>query len=148
MKPLFNSRTKRNTAYVVLLAWLFALASGVANACLIQARVIDGRGSLAAHSSVADKGHAISAVHGAAMFTQDSGSDASMPPCLKVCDDVSQSLPKQPAGFDLTDPYLALLPAVAWTTATTVVSARDLAVFQRPPDPGLSIRVRLARLAL
>ncbi|MEP6964245.1 MAG: hypothetical protein ABI845_02070, partial [Polaromonas sp.] len=38
MKLLFNRRAKRNTAFMVLLVWLFALASGVANACLLEAR--------------------------------------------------------------------------------------------------------------
>ena len=36
MKLFSTTRTKRNTAFVVLLGWLFALASGVANACLLE----------------------------------------------------------------------------------------------------------------
>ncbi len=36
MKFFAHNRTKRHTAFVVLLVWLFALASGVANACLLQ----------------------------------------------------------------------------------------------------------------
>ena len=38
MKLFPNTRAKRNTAFMVLLVWLFALASGVANACLLEAR--------------------------------------------------------------------------------------------------------------
>ena len=148
MKPLFNSRTKRNTAFVVVLVWLFALASGVANACLIQAREIDGHGSPAAHSSPAGNGHAISTVHVDAIAQHEPGLAASKSQCLKVCDDGSQSLPKQQAGFDLTHPGLAPQLAVAWSTATPVVSALGLTVFQRPPDTGLPIRVHLSRLAL
>ena len=148
MKPLFNSRTKRNTAFVVLLVWLFALASGVANACLIQAREIGGHGSPAAHSSAAGNGHAHLAFHVDAIAQHEPGLVASKSQCLKVCDDGSQSLPKQQADFDLTHPGLAPLLAVAWSTATPVVSALGLTVFQRPPDLGLPIRVRLSRLAL
>ena len=148
MKPLFSSSTKRSTAFVVLLVWLFALASGVANACLIQARDMHGHGSLAAYSSAAEKGHAASAVLGDPIPKHDSGLEASKSQCLKICDDGSQSLPSQPASFDLTHPGLAPLLAVAWSTATPVVSALGLAAFQRPPDPGLPIRVRLSRLAL
>lgn len=36
MKFFTETRTKRNTAFVVLLVMLFALASGVANACLLN----------------------------------------------------------------------------------------------------------------
>ena len=148
MKPLFSSSTKRSTAFVVLLVWLFALASGVANACLIQAKEINRHGSLAAYSSAAEKGHAASAVLGDPIPKYDFGFEASKSQCLKVCDDGSQSLPKQPVGFDWTHPDPAPLPAVTWATATPVASAHSLAVFQRPPDPGLPIRVRLSRLAL
>ena len=143
MKPLFNSRTKRNSAFVVLAVWLFALASGVANACLIQAREMQANGSVSAHSSLAGSGHAISTVHVDAIAQHEPGIEASKSQCLKVCDDGSQSLQKQQAGFDLTHPGLAPLLAVAWSTATPVVSALGLGVFHRPPAPGLPISVRL-----
>lgn len=148
MKILINSRIKRNTAFVVLLVWLFALASGVVNACLIQTKEIYGHGSLAAQSSSAEKRHAISAAHVDAISKHDSGLEGSKSQCLKVCDDGSQSLPKHQAGFDLTYPLLASFFAVAWIRATPVVSALGLAAYELPPDPGLPIRVRLSRLAL
>ena len=148
MKPRFNSRTKRNTAFVVLLVWLFALASGVTNACLIQTMEMRGHGSLIAHSSSAEKGHAISAAHVGAISEHDSGLEGSKSQCLKVCNDGTQSLTKQQAGVDLPHAVLTPLFAVAWTRATPVVSALGLAAFQRSPDPGLPIRVRLSRLAL
>jgi hypothetical protein len=76
MKHFFNSRTKRSTAFVVLLVWLFALASGAANACFIQAaEETHDHGSRAAHThlSAAEEGHAISAVHRNAIPDHDSG---------------------------------------------------------------------------
>ena len=148
MKPFFNSRTKRHTAFAILLVWLFALASGVANACSIQAQEIHGHGSLEAHSSAGEKGHAISVAHVGAISNHESGLAPSKSQCLKVCDDGSRSLPTQQASFDFTHPVLAPLLAVAWTTSTPVISALGLAVFQQPPGPGLPIRVRIARLAL
>ena len=36
MKTFSSIRAKRSTAFVVRVAWLFALASGVANACLLE----------------------------------------------------------------------------------------------------------------
>jgi hypothetical protein len=148
MKPLFNSRTKRNTAFVVLLVWLFALASGVANACLTQAKEIPGHSSLATHSSSSEKGHATSAAYGGAVSKHDPGLEASKSQCLKVCDDGSQSLTKQRAAADLTYSDLAPLLALAWTTVTPVVSALALTGFQQSPDAELPIRIRLSRLAL
>ena len=38
MKLFSNPRAERSTVFMVLLAWLFGLASGVANACLLQAQ--------------------------------------------------------------------------------------------------------------
>ena len=143
MKPLFNSRTKRDTAFVVLAVWLFALASGVANACLIQAREMHANSSVPAYSCPAGNGRAISTVHVDAIAQHEPGLEASKSQCLKVCDDGSQSLQKQKAGFDLTHPGLAPLLAVAWSTATPVVSALGFGVFHRPPAPGLAISVRL-----
>ena len=36
MKVFSTIRTQRSPAFVALLVWLFALASGVANACLLE----------------------------------------------------------------------------------------------------------------
>lgn len=147
MKSLFSSSTKRSTAFALLLVWLFALASGVANACLIQKPVLHDHGSLVGHSSLAEKGHVVSAVQVGAIFKHDAGLDVSKSQCLKVCADGSQSLTKHQAGFDWTHPVLAPLLAVAWT-ATPAVSTLGLAAFQQSPDPRLPIRIRLSRLTL
>ena len=37
MKFFAHTRIQRNTAFAMLLMWLFALASGVANACFLEA---------------------------------------------------------------------------------------------------------------
>ena len=139
MKPLFYSRTKRNTALLVLWVWLFALAAGVANACLIQANEMHGHGSLVEQSSAARVG---------TISEYGFGLEASKSQCIKVCDDGSQSLPKKQGDLDLTYPVLALPPTVTWTNATGMASAPGLVAFQPHPLPGLPIRVRLSRLAL
>jgi hypothetical protein len=150
MTPFFTSHTERSTAFVVLCVWLFALASGAANACLIQADEMHDHGSrpVHSHSSAGEDGHAISAGHEDAVSDHDSGLETSKSQCLKVCDDGSQSLPKQQVSLDLIHADLTPLLAAAWTAATPAVTARGLAVMQRPPDPWLSIRVQLSRLAL
>ncbi|NDP48357.1 MAG: hypothetical protein GZ085_08195 [Sulfuriferula multivorans] len=148
MKPFSNTRAKRNTAFVVLLVWLFALASGVANACLLEARGTHSHGSSVAYSSATEAAFGISAGHAGAIASHDAGSGASKALCLKVCDDRSQSLLKQQSGFDLTDPGRAPFVVLVWIAATPVVSAPSRVDDLQPPAPGPPIRVRFSRLAL
>ena len=94
---LFSStRTKRRTAFAVLLVWLFAVASGVANACLLE---VSEASSTHAHAAVAASAHtgdpaAVSAGHAEAGDVHDDDSRTSAPPFLKVCDDGSTALVK------------------------------------------------------
>ena len=144
MKPFFNSRSKRNTACVVLWMWLFALAVGAANACLIQPEKMQDHRSQAAHSPAAEKSHAVSAAHIDEIPDYDPGLKTSKSQCLKVCDDSSQSWAKQQVGFDLTHPVLVPLIAVAVTGAQTwaaTTAAQDTCHHERgrqcaPPDDG------------
>ena len=119
MKLFSTTRTKRNTAFFAMLVWLFALASGIANAC--QARAAAGHG----HDS-----------------------DTPKAPCLKVCDDESRSLPKQESGAAQTNPGPAPLFTELWSAATGVgappVRVEDL----HPLASGLPLRLRYVRLAL
>ena len=147
MKLFSNTRAKRNTAFVALLAWLFALASGVANACQLEAREI--------HSNVAVIGSqanahvpAESAGLAFALARHDDDSDTSKAPCLKVCDDGSHSLTTQHSGIDQSEPGLAPVVAVLWSAATPVVSTRRRMEGLQPPAPGQPLRVRYSRLAL
>lgn len=150
MKPFSNSRTKRNTTFVALLVWLFALASGLANACLLE--------TPGSHSHIA-AGHASDAPYAHANDTpvhelialdddHDDDSDASKESCLKACDDGSNAPIKLHSSVDLTDPGLALLVAFAWHTSTPVASARGRVDELQVPAVGPPIRLRYARLAL
>ena len=82
-----STRTQRRIAFAVLLVWLFAVASGVANACLLE--VSDGPQARGVHAHRDDA-----------------------PPCLKVCDEGSTALLKLQAPVDLSDPGMAPLVAV------------------------------------
>ena len=151
MTPFSNARTKRNTTFVALLVWLFALASGLANACLLE--------TPGNHLHIA-AGHALSAPHAHANDTpvhelialdddhDADDSDASKESCLKACDDGSNAPTKLHAGIDLTDPGLALLVAFAWHTSTAVASARGRVDELQIPAMGPPIRLRYARLTL
>lgn len=69
-------------------------------------------------------------------------------PCLKACDDGSNSLPKQDFAFAQVDPGPAPLVAVLWAAARPVVSTSRRMDDLQPASPELPIRVRYSRLAL
>ena len=147
MKLFSNTRAKRNTAFVVLLVWLFALASGVANACLVEARVTHSHVATAGYSGTAHAS-AILPGHAGAVAGHDYDSYTAKEPCLKVCDDGSQSLPKQDLTVAQTDPGPAPLVTVLWSAVAPVVSVLHRMDAIQPATPGLPIRVRYSRLTL
>lgn len=148
MKLFSDSRTRRHTALAVLLVWLFAVASGVANACLLEVRIAHGQAASADSPTAADT-PAEMAAHAGAVAGHDDHSGKPSEPCLKVCDDGSNSLPTHPAGVKLTDADTAPVVAVLWTAATLVVSDTPRRVeLLQAPAPGQPLRVRYSRLAL
>ena len=131
MKRFSDVRHKRNTALVMLLLWLFAVSSGIVNACVLEP-----------HGTAATVGHAET------LIDHDGTLDAYMAPCLKVCDDSSQALIKLKAFLDLADCGPALTNSTFWAAAIQVVSAQlhrdsSAAVASEP-----AVRVRYSRLAL
>jgi hypothetical protein len=147
MKFFSNTRAKRNTAFVALLVWLFALASGVANACLLEARGTRSHVAIA-ESPAPTHAPAESAGHAGVVAGHDDDSDTSKAPCLKVCDDGSHSVPTQYSGVDQTDPGMAPVVAVLWRATTPVILASRRMEDLQPPAPGQPFRVRYSRLAL
>ncbi len=150
MKLFSNIRAKRNIAFMVLLVWLFALASGVANACLLEARethshIATAASSEAAHASVILPGHAGA---GAGAVADGVGESHFKAPCLKVCDDGSRSFPKQDSTVAQNDPGPALLVVILWGTVAPVVPTLRQIDDEQPATPVLPIRVRFSRLAI
>lgn len=150
MKPFSNKRTKRSTAFAALLVWLFALASGVANACLLGAPGIPSHARTHAAEAGFETTRAPAALAGHAKVADrnDDDSDAPKESCLKVCDDGSKALGKLQTGPDLTDPGMAPLVAVVWNAAAPVASAPSRIDDPQPPIVGRPFRVRYSRLAL
>lgn len=147
MKLFSSTRALRNTAFMVLLVWLFALASGVANACLLEARETHVHVGTAGASESA---YAPTIVPGHAGAVADGADDSShfKPPCLKVCDDGSRSFPKQESTVDQFDPGPAPVVLVLWSAVAPVVPMLGQIDDVHPVMPGLPIRVRFSRLAL
>ena len=147
MKFFADTRTKRNTAFVVLLVWLFALASSVANACLLETREPNSTGpknSLAATRQAPAELLAQLGTHA----NHHDDSDGTKEACLKVCDDATHTLPKAYSSVDHTDPGPAPLVAILWTASPHAVSAPRRADNLAIPIVGPPVRVRYSRLAL
>ncbi len=142
-----DTRTRRNTAFVVLLVWLFALTSSVANACLLETNK--------PHSGAAQKSTATTiqapaewlAAKGADAGHHDD-SDGTKESCLKVCEEGTHTLPKAYSGVDHADPGPAFLVATLWVASQHVVSVPRRADVLAIPIVGPPLRVRYARLAL
>ena len=146
MKFILTTRANRSTAFVVLLVWLFALASGVANACLMEPpeghsnalraalpKPIDAPAELVGHLGSVAGYHA--------------DSDTSRQSCLKVCDDGANLLNAY-TQVDQIDPGPAPFVATLWSASTRVVSAPRRLVELQLPIVGPPLRVRYAGLAL
>lgn len=147
MNLLSNIRAKRNTALLVLLAWLFAVASGVANACVLEARGTHHQAAIAGLSGTAQPS-VVSAGHAGAVADRTGDPHAAKVPCLKTCDDSAHSVPKRDLTAAQTDPGPAHLVAVLWTAATPVISPPSRMGDVQPVAPERPIRVRYSRLAL
>ena len=146
MKFFSNICAKRNVILMVLMAWAFALASGVVNACLLEARetnsyTVTVESSEAAHESVMFPGHPEAVADGV-------GESHSKAPCLKVCDDGSRSFPKQDLTVAQNDPGPALLVGILWGTAAPVIPTLHHMDDEQPAKPVLPIRIRFSRLAI
>ena len=148
MKLLSSTGTRRNTAWGMLLAWMFVLASGVANACLLVSRSTHRDSSPAAPFSATASLSSISAGHAGVVASHNAGLGKSKAACLKACDDGTRSVLKQPSGFHPTEPGMAPFVAVVWTAAAPVVAApgRVSGRWARAPEP--PVRLRYSRLAL
>lgn len=157
MRPLhFTRQQLRHTACVALFAWVFALVSGVANACLTPAAEpgaatlalavgaatarCDAGGAPCAHDA-APAHHPADGEHGEPV--QDGGKAV----CLKFCADESSALAKGKASHaDLPGP--ALLTGAQWSPAMQFAAAAPWQPVERPASVGPPLFLRLLRLTI
>lgn len=143
-------------AAAMLFVWVFALISGIANACLAQPRGEPARASAHAHTAapaaMAQLGRhaAVAAEHGlpaAAAAPFDAPADNA--PCLKACDETSQTLLKEAPRADPADQQPLALPGAPWCSAPSHAAGAPRRTFAggagRPSRP---LRVQFSRLAL
>lgn len=148
MKLFSNTRARRNTAFMVLLVWLFALTSGVANACLLQAPEVHAHIIATAGYSALSDATAILPVQAGDLADHHDDSPSSKAPCLKVCDDGSRSVPKYDVTLAQPDPGPAPLVVILWTADAPRVAALGNSDDMLLSTPRLPLRVRYSRLAL
>ena len=133
----------------MLLVWVFALISGVANACLLEAPRTNAHAGIIEQSNQNDAKHVSFSSHVPIEAELDKADDAhtSKQPCLKICDDSSKSLPKKHSGEQI-DPGMPIIVAVLWSLVEPIHLQ-----YEQPNDSHygasqLPLRLLYSRLAL
>ena len=138
------TRSKRHIALAMLMVWLFALGSGVANACLLQTN--DAHTHTNTHTNTHESAQLVD--EPTTSFGHHDEADNTKESCLKVCDDGTHSLVKLPSDTGDINPGPVSLLTTLWTGSPREITAlcrRDnLAI----PITGPPLRVRYSRLAL
>ena len=130
---------------MVLLTWLFALASGVANACLLEPPTAPAHVVAAA----SEEARVVDVMAGHTGAVADGGQESSSAeaPCLKVCDESSNALATQ-LSRALADTGPAPLVKVLWPVAAADHVAPSQTGDPWPAITKLPLRLRYSRLAL
>jgi hypothetical protein len=154
--PHFTRRQLRHTAYVALFAWVFALVSGVANACLLQTvepgvtifSLAAGEQTAGCHSGVAPCEHdAGLAHHHADSGRGEPAQHGDKAVCLKFCADKSSALAKSKSSqADL--PSLVPMASAPWLPAVQVAAVAQWWPVERPASVGPPLFLRLLRLTI
>lgn len=147
MKLFAKHPHRRSTATAFLLVWIFALVSGVANACLLESSVPHAeRFSSAPVSTVLTPSNVAPFAHSG--NDHNEGLEAGKESCLKVCDEGAKIVPTVHSAGDHASPGLSIWTVTLWTGSPLLVSASRRAMDAAIPTVRLPLRVRYARLAL
>lgn len=131
-----HSSTLRRLAAQMLLVWLFALVSTMANACMAVPPALKWAGNTAQHLPC----------HGEAHESQAPSSPSSGA-CTKFCIDKSGSAPVNEQGLDLQDTQWLALPPAAVPDLHAAPERSTHVDAQRPP-PGARVPIPIAFLRL
>ena len=147
-------RQLRQTACGTQFAWMFALLSGVANACLIEQGAPDELGSILLPVGMVagdTAGRATRQVkhvnHHAEGEGDGPGNDSAKAGCLKFCADESSAVTKGTAILgDVLAPIL--VARVQRPPAAPVAAAAQWRPVERPASVGPPLFIRLLRLTI
>lgn len=141
-----HARTRRLAAKV-LLVWLFALASGIVNACVIAPQAMPAKAAMA---GVVPMQPAAADHRGGCPDCPDEDT-AGVPtgPCAKFCVDESSSVPSAQHAFDPWPALgIALVPTMALTVAEPAPRATDRPDGAPPVRARIPIPISFLRLTL
>lgn len=113
MKIIYRHTTGQNTASLMLVVWLLVLASGLANACLLE--VPDHWVNQSSFEGNYIPAHAAAPAHGS--------EQSSKAPCLKACNESSQAL-QSINGMNSIDPGSPPWVRVIWTGSASLMTRR------------------------
>lgn len=149
MTKLFNIHVHRGSALAMLLVWVFALISGVANACLLEAKRTPTHPGTSEQSNQHGAKHVNLSSHVPTEDGSDQADEAhtSKELCLKACDDNSKSLPKKYAGEQI-DPGARIIVAVLWSLIEPIHLQYEQPNGSHYAASLLPLRVLYSRLAL
>jgi hypothetical protein len=120
----FHRRSSRRIVWTMLLVWVFALGTGVANACVLSTNWADHHASGAhEHHEVRVEGVPIALADQIDDGPADLDADRQSPShdtCLKYCDDGSTALSK--SNVPAADPSLPVAALLAWRSHVTPVA--------------------------
>lgn len=147
-------RRLRHFVWVALFAWVFALAAGVANACIVALPGSAPAGhenhrhvhERVGHDPVSAEltGHEGDHTGG---YSHELQVDPGKSSCLKFCDDGSSALSK--SGSPWFDLPLAYVPVGGFEIQPALISdARERLSLERPAAQGPPLVIRLLRLTL
>ncbi len=140
-----NSRSKRRIVATMLVFWLFALGAAWANSCALHDRWTDLDAA-----SVADAAMPVAAPSQVGVVDDHPAEDHSSgkAPCIKACDDRSQSIVKWQSSIDLLDRAMAAPTGIAWTATGAVLVAAHPVRVEHPARSDLPVRTRYSRLTI
>ena len=149
MRSFFKTRINRTSAFVMLVVWILALISGVANACLLEGSGTSAHVVSTKHTNALGAPQVSLSLHVSIETGSEEADDAhtSKQPCLKVCNDGSKSLTKKYSAEQI-DPGARVIVAVLWSLIEPIHVQYEQANGSQYAASAMPLRVLYSRLAL
>lgn len=148
MQTRSTTQSRRHTALVLLLVWLFAIGSAWVNACLLQEQHGGWQESSGSAASQTVQAVRFLPGHTGVDLGHPEEADAAKHACLKFCDDGSQLIVKQTPSPDLASAAMAVVLVLAWVFPLGAAAQHATWPALATPRVGAPLRTLFSRLAL
>ncbi len=153
MLAFFHRRAKHRTVMLTLAVWVFALAAGVVNACVLQVKVpAHHQGQEHSASTVIETHAHLSVLPQSAVPVPADGpstdADSSQAQCKSFCDGDAAAAAAKQQGHDITDLAQAPMHVRARTPFLLTLAPAKQFFDDRPPPPGAPMVIRFLRLTI